>query len=103
MRGGVLQHRYPIIIHAEAPQVRVQIDGGCAQVPIRFEGLKSATGYTLYQIVDGQAIAFDQSCTATTSGKPTLTRNPNAINALTTYRWIRAQQPSGCCARTDAA
>ena len=61
VRGGVLLHRYPIIIQAEAPQVRVQIDGGCGKVPIRFEGLKSATGYTLYQIVEGQAVVFDQS------------------------------------------
>jgi hypothetical protein len=59
--GGVLQHRYPIIIQAEASDVRVQIEGGVGTVPIRFEGLTSATGYVLYQIVDGELVALDQS------------------------------------------
>ncbi|MFQ3242418.1 MAG: hypothetical protein ACI9JZ_002114 [Lentimonas sp.] len=59
--GGVLQHRYPIIIQAEASEVRVQIEGGVGTVPIRFEGLKFAMGYVLYQIIDGTAVALDQS------------------------------------------
>lgn len=59
--GGELLHAYPIIIQAEQAAVGVQIDGGCGNVPIRFEGLESATGYTLYQIVDGQSVVFDQS------------------------------------------
>ena len=37
------------------------IEGGVGTVPIRFEGLKSATGYTLYQLVDGQLVALDQA------------------------------------------
>ena len=61
VRGGALLHRYPIIIQTDAPEVHAQIQGGCGKVPIRFEGLKSATGYTLYQVVDGQALVFDQS------------------------------------------
>jgi len=61
VEGGTILHRYPIIIQAEQAAVAVQIDGGCGYVPIRFEGLESATGYTLYQIVDGQAVVFDQS------------------------------------------
>jgi hypothetical protein len=59
--GGALQHRYPIVIQVDWPQVLVQIEGGCGCVPIRFEGLKSASGYKLYQMVDGHAQVFDQS------------------------------------------
>ena len=39
----------------------MSIEGGVGYVPIRFEGLKSATAYTLYQLVDGQLIALDQA------------------------------------------
>jgi hypothetical protein len=59
--GGTVLHNYPIIIQADAPVVRVQIEGGVGTVPIRFEGLTSATGYRLYQLVDGEMVAFDQS------------------------------------------
>ena len=59
--GGRVVHPYPIVVEAEEALVRVQIEGGCGKVPIRFEGLKSATGYTLYQIIDSEAVVFDQS------------------------------------------
>ena len=59
--GGTVLHNYPIIIQAEQSDVRVSIDGGSGNVPIRFEGLKSATAYTLYQLVDGQLVALDQA------------------------------------------
>ncbi|WPJ96211.1 LamG domain-containing protein [Coraliomargarita algicola] len=61
VQGGTLLHSYPIIVQADADAVRVKIEGGIGYVPIRFEGLESATGYTLYQIVDGRKIALDQS------------------------------------------
>jgi hypothetical protein len=61
VNGGTLLHNYPIIIQAEQGEVRVAIEGGVGTVPIRFEGLKSATGYTLYQLVNGQLVALDQS------------------------------------------
>jgi hypothetical protein len=61
VEGGTLLHNYPIIIQAEQSDLRVSIDGGVGYVPIRFEGLKSATAYSLYQIVDGQEVALDQS------------------------------------------
>ena len=59
--GGQLLQRYPVVVEATAPQVRVQIDGGCGYVPLRFEGLPAARGYQLYQIVDGAEVLFDQS------------------------------------------
>ena len=61
VNGGTLLHNYPIIIQAEQSAVSVQIDGGVGYVPIRFEGLKRATGYVLYQIIDGVETALDQS------------------------------------------
>ena len=59
--GGSLLESYPIIIQAEKPEVNVKIAGGVGKVPIRFEGLKTADGYALYQIVDGKEIKLDQS------------------------------------------
>ena len=59
--GGRVLHRYPLIIQSDEPLVRVQIEGGSGKVPVRFEGLRSATGYTLYQIIDSVAVVFDQS------------------------------------------
>ncbi len=41
--------------------MHVSIEGGVGYVPIRFEGLKRATGVTLYQIIDGVETALDQS------------------------------------------
>ena len=61
VEGGTLLHNYPIIIQAEAAEVTVVIEGGVGHVPIRFEGLKRATGTTLYQVVDGVETALDQS------------------------------------------
>ncbi|WP_162030524.1 MULTISPECIES: hypothetical protein [unclassified Lentimonas] len=59
--GGTLIKNYPILIHAEESEIAVQIHGGRGIVPIRFEGLSSATGYTLYQLVDGEEVPLDQS------------------------------------------
>lgn len=59
--GGKLQQSYPIIIQAEKDEVAVEIKGGVGFVPVRFEGLKSADGYELYQIVDGKEVKLDQS------------------------------------------
>lgn len=59
--GGTLLHTYPIIIQADDPEVALQIKGGLGMVPIRFEGLKSAKAYALYQIVDGNEVQLDQS------------------------------------------
>ncbi|MDP6118638.1 MAG: LamG domain-containing protein [Planctomycetota bacterium] len=69
--GGKLQHRYPIIISAEKPEIEVTIKGGVGVVPIRFEGLKAtntetpprraALRYNLYRLHDGQRIPLDQS------------------------------------------
>lgn len=61
VEGGTLLHNYPIIIKAEQPEVYLSIDGGVGYVPIRFEGLKRATDYVLYQIIDGVEVKLDQS------------------------------------------
>ena len=61
VEGGRVLHRYPLIIQAEQSELTVSIDGGIGYVPIRFEGLPRATGYTLYQVVDDVETALDQS------------------------------------------
>lgn len=61
--GGTLLNHYPIQIQAgtNADTVSVQIEGGVGYVPIRFQGLSSANGYTLYQRFGGEQIPLDQS------------------------------------------
>ena len=59
--GGKLIGRYPLIVAAEENPVTVQIKGGVGFVPVRFEGLESATGYTLSERVGDQLVALDQS------------------------------------------
>ena len=61
VQGGSLLDTYPLKIHAQAKTITVQIEGGVGYVPIRFESLPTATGYTLYQIIDGQVTPLDQS------------------------------------------
>lgn len=59
--GGVAIHNYPIIIQASQPEITVDIRGGVGFVPIRFEGLKTPSGYLLFQDIDGQLMPLDQS------------------------------------------
>ena len=59
--GGTLIKNYPLIIKAESPELRFDIEGGVGYVPVRFEGLAAATGYTLYQIINNAEVALDQS------------------------------------------
>jgi len=59
--GGVVVESYPVIIQAQAPEVKVQITGGVGMVPIRFEGLKTIENYHLYQIINGRPVQLDQS------------------------------------------
>ena len=61
VEGGTLVNAYPLAVRAEKPEVRVRIEGGCGAVPIRFEGLQAATGHQLFQVIDGEARAFDQA------------------------------------------
>ncbi|MFC5051424.1 LamG domain-containing protein [Rubritalea spongiae] len=61
VEGGELHRNYPIQIQSQANEVKVKIKGGVGYVPIHFNGLKSATGYTLYQIIDGKSVPLDQS------------------------------------------
>ncbi|MFC1805349.1 LamG domain-containing protein [Planctomycetota bacterium] len=59
--GGKLLHRYPIIVAASKPEVEVSIEGGVGVVPIRFEGLRSTTDYTIYRLEGGRRVPLDQS------------------------------------------
>lgn len=61
VNGGTVLNHYPIIVHADQNVVRVIIDGGVGYVPIRFEGLPSAAAQTLYQVIDGKEVPFNQS------------------------------------------
>jgi len=61
LTGGKLVNAYPIIINTESEQVSVQISGGVGYVPIRFEGVKSPTEYSLYQVVGDKHIKLDQT------------------------------------------
>ncbi|MFC1637086.1 hypothetical protein ACFL5Z_19875, partial [Planctomycetota bacterium] len=59
--GGVAIHTYPIIIQASQPEITVDIRGGVGSVPIRFDGLKTPSGYVLFQDIDGRLVSLDQS------------------------------------------
>ena len=59
--GGSLIKNYPLIIKAESSQINFEIEGGVGYVPVRFEGLTSARGYTLYQIINNAEVALDQA------------------------------------------
>lgn len=59
--GGTVLQRYPLVVRAGGPEVRLRLKGGCGAVPVRFEGLKSALGNRLFQIIDGQEVSFDPS------------------------------------------
>jgi hypothetical protein len=61
VRGGRLLRRYPIIVAAREPEIEVSIKGGVGVVPIRFEGLRSTSGYALYRLQDGRRLSLDQS------------------------------------------
>ena len=61
VRGGELQNEYPVIVQVTAEEVQVDIQGGVGAVPLRFEGLHAATGYSLYQKKAGELVKVDQS------------------------------------------
>jgi len=59
--GGTLLQTLPIIVKAKKQQVTVSIQGGVGHVPIRFEGLATADGYAIYEVVNGEEKRLDQS------------------------------------------
>ncbi|MBT7304075.1 MAG: hypothetical protein HN849_31365, partial [Victivallales bacterium] len=61
VEGGKVLRRLPIVVQTGKPEVSVAIQGGVGHVPIRFEGLKTAAGYALYESVDGKETKLDQS------------------------------------------
>ena len=68
--GGTVTNRYPVILKVDSPdsssadsprRVVLDITGGVAQVPVRFEGLKTPLGFKLHEEVDGQPVEFTQA------------------------------------------
>lgn len=59
--GGVVLRNYPIVIKATKRQVEVFIKGGVGAVPVQFEGLGNPKGCTLFKVVKGKHMKFDQS------------------------------------------
>ena len=60
--GGRLIKNYPLIIKAEsANEILFDIEGGVGYVPLRFDGLTSDRGYSLYQVINNAEVALDQS------------------------------------------
>ncbi len=59
--GGSLLRAYPIIVQARQQEVSVTVNGGVGYVPVRFEGLTSPEGYSLYESVNGSDMLLDQS------------------------------------------
>ncbi|MGJ8641688.1 MAG: LamG domain-containing protein [Opitutaceae bacterium] len=99
--GGTLINNYPIKIQAEADEIQVQIQGGVGYVPIRFAGLSSPTGYTLYRVINGQATPLDQSVhgndfwqTDTDSQTNSFSRVYNLpLDGLETSTWVLRSSP----------
>jgi hypothetical protein len=58
VQGGKLLRNFPIFIQVDpgAKTVRVKIQGGTGTVPISFQGLESAKGYELSQLVSAAKI-----------------------------------------------
>ena len=61
LTGGKLLQELPIVIEATEPEISVTIQGGVGHVPIRFEGLSTADGYAIYEVIDGEKRRLDQS------------------------------------------
>ncbi len=61
VKGGELLQRLPIVVRATEPKVTVTIQGGVGHVPIRFEGLRTADGYALYEQAGFRRNRLDQS------------------------------------------
>ncbi|MCM2374500.1 hypothetical protein [Aporhodopirellula aestuarii] len=59
--GGRKISSYPIVVQVSEPEVTVTIQGGVGAVPIQFQGLDDIRNCRLFQVVDGERIALDQS------------------------------------------
>ena len=68
--GATVTNRYPVILKVDSPdssradsprRVVLDIAGGVAQVPVRFEGLKTPLGFKLHEEVDGKPVEFTQA------------------------------------------
>ena len=61
VEGGRLLEHLPVIVQAEQPTVTVHVTGGVGFLPIRFEGLKTSTGFTLSERMNGSDKLLNQS------------------------------------------
>lgn len=71
--GATVTNRYPVILQVGSPtapdqpssgvprRVVLDITGGVAQIPVRFEGLKTPLGFKLHEEVDGKPVEFTQA------------------------------------------
>jgi hypothetical protein len=97
--AGVSTGTYPIIIQASQPEITVDIRGGVGAVPIRFDGLKTPSGYALFQDIDGHLVSLDQSvhgndCWQTTydAGSNTYQMGFNLpLDDVESSRWVLKQ------------
>jgi len=59
---GTVEHRYPIVVRAEADnQVEFEVRGGMGYVPLTITGLTRASGFQLSCVQDGKSMLADQS------------------------------------------
>lgn len=59
--GGTVLQKLPVVVQVNEPQVTLTVEGGLGYLPVRFEGLPTARGYTLFEVIDGQPRKLDQS------------------------------------------
>ncbi|MCU0792990.1 MAG: hypothetical protein MUE42_09110 [Opitutaceae bacterium] len=59
--GGDVLETYPVVVRATAPVVEVTITGGMGFVPLRFEGLSPATGWSLFRVQNGVETPLNQA------------------------------------------
>ena len=58
---AVLPGDLHLLIEVSQPEISVDVRSGVGAVPIRFDGLPTASGYVLHQDVEGQLVPLDQS------------------------------------------
>ena len=61
VEGGSLKERLPAVIQVQQPTVTMHVTGGVGFLPVRFEGLKSSTSFTLTERINGADKPLDQA------------------------------------------
>ena len=97
VKGGQLINRYPIMIDVNSPEVTIDIEGGVGYVPLRLTGLRTEKELVLYQVIEGEEIALDQSSpvgndfwqTEYDIERRTYTRTYNlCLDGMPSSRWV---------------